>query len=74
MRLFVDDCLLHITITTAADMDKLQSHLQKLEAWQGKCQMEFNPSKCFIMRISKQKNLPTREYIFRNTVLNNVDK
>lgn len=32
--LFADNYLLHITITTAADMDKLHSDLEKKEAWQ----------------------------------------
>ena len=73
-RLFADDCLLHITITTAADMDKLQSDLKTLEKWQDIWQIEFNRSKCFIMCISKQKNPPTREYVFCNTVLNYVGK
>ena len=73
-RLFADDCFLHITITTAADMDKLQSHLKKLEVWQDIWQMEFNLSKGFILCISKQKNPPTREYVFCNTVSNYVDK
>ena len=30
-RLFADDCLIYIFITSAADMDKLQSDLKKLE-------------------------------------------
>jgi len=73
-RLFAYDCLIYISITSAADMDKLQSDLKKLELRQNTWQMEFNPEKCFIMCISKQRNLPFREYTFCNTTLSYVEK
>ena len=61
-------------ITSAADVHKLQSDLQKLELWQSTWQMEFNPEKCFIMCISKQRNPPFSEYTFCNTTLAQVEK
>ena len=73
-RLFADNCLIYISITSAADVHKLQSDLKKLELWQSTWQMEFNPEKCFIMCISKQRNPPFREYTFCNTTLAQVEK
>ena len=69
-RLFADDCLIYMSVTSVADMDKLQSDLKKLELWQ----MEFNPEKCFIMCIFKKRNPPFREYTFCNTTLAYVEK
>ena len=73
-RLFADNCLIYISITSAADVHKLQSDLKKLELWQSTWQMEFNPEECFIMCISKQRNPPFREYTFCNTTLAQVEK
>ena len=39
------DHVIYISITSAADMDKLQSDLKDLELWQNTLQMEFNPEK-----------------------------
>ena len=55
-------------------MDKLQSDLRKVEPRQDTWQMEFNPEKCFIMCISKQRNPPFREYTFCNTTLAYVEE
>ena len=63
-----------MSITSAADMDKLQSDRKKLELWQNTWQMEFNPKKCFIMCIFKQRNPPFRGYTFCNTTLTYVEK
>ena len=59
---------------SVADMDKLQSDRRKLELRQNTWQMEFNPEKCFIMCISKQRNPPFREYTFCNTTLAYVEE
>ena len=47
---------------------------RKLELRQNTWQMEFNPEKCFIMCILKQRNPPFREYTFCNTTLAYVEK
>ena len=52
-RLFADNCLIYISITSPADVHKLQSDLKKLDLWQSTWQVEFNPEKFFIMCISK---------------------
>ena len=54
-------------------MNKLQSDLCKLEQWQNTWQMEFNPTKCFLMCISLKKDPPHRTYMFCNTALAYVD-
>ena len=45
VRLFADDALLFGVITDKFGCDVLQDDLYKLELWQEKGQMKFNPSK-----------------------------
>ena len=71
-RLFADDCLIYIRYLCCR-YGQIQSDLKKLELWQNTWQMEFNPEKCFIMCISKQRNPPSREYTFCNTTLAYVE-
>ena len=49
VRLFADDALLYVTTCCDEDTADLQDDLHRLEDWQQKWQMEFNPSKCKIM-------------------------
>ena len=48
VRLFADDALLYVTICCDEDAADHQDDLHRLEAWQQKWKMEFNPSKCKI--------------------------
>lgn len=61
-----DDCLIHISITPAADMEKLQSELKKLEIRQNTWQKEFNPEKRFIMYIQTEKSTFWRIYFLQH--------
>ena len=60
VRLFADDCLLYRPIRSRADQEQLQRDLSALQAWADKWGMNFNPSKCFILRVNrpKSKGLP----------------
>ena len=68
-RLFADDCLLYTTIINpVSDGQLLQNDLVKLESWQNKWQMEFNPKKCSTICISLKKDVP-----LSGQVLDNID-
>ncbi|CAB4022099.1 Hypothetical predicted protein, partial [Paramuricea clavata] len=54
--LFTDDVLVYGVIVGDAECDQLQNDLIKLEQWQLKWQMEFNPTKCKVIRISTKKS------------------
>ena len=58
IRLFADDALLYTIISSGEDTIDLQDDLRRLEIWQQKWQMEFNPSKCKIMCITTKRNPP----------------
>ena len=46
IRLFADDALLYGIVSSVENGDQLQEDLRKLEVWQSKWQMSFNPAKC----------------------------
>ena len=61
-RLFADDSLLYCKIKTVEDTRTLQEDLRKLEQWESDWQMQFNPGKCEVIRISRRKNLIQATY------------
>ena len=46
VRLFADDTIVYLTITSDTDADYLQEDLDKLAEWEGKLKMAFHPDKC----------------------------
>ena len=61
-RLFADDSLVYRVINSIDDQVLLQEDLRNLEKWASDWGMVFNPSKCYVMPISKGQNL--RPYIY----------
>ena len=62
IRLFADDTILYIVIEATSDADKLQSDLDAIEQWAQKWLMQCNPSKCFVMRITRKSNPIVYDY------------
>ena len=73
VRLFADDALVYATICCNENTAVLQDDLYRLEIWQQKWQMEFNPTKCKIMCFSTKRNPPKREYVFCGQILEQVE-
>ena len=73
VRLFADDCLVYRTIDNPSDQQILQDDLNKLEQWQNKWQMNFNPSKCYILSISSKKCFKSPVYTLCNQPLKHVN-
>ena len=48
ITLFADNALLYGIVSSDVDSDQLQENLKKLEVWQSKWQMSFNPVKSTI--------------------------
>jgi hypothetical protein len=46
VRLFADDTIAYLAVTSEADAVDLQSNLNKLGIWERKWKMEFHPDKC----------------------------
>jgi hypothetical protein len=50
VRLFADDTIVYLTITSDTDVEYLQD-LDKLAEWEGKWKMAFHPDKCNVLTI-----------------------
>ena len=59
VRLFADDTAVYLAITKPAESQQLQdNHI--LQDWEHEWDMEFNPSKCHVMRVTRSRlPLPT---------------
>ena len=71
-RLFADDCVIYSKGKTKDHLQQLQQDLSKLEEWQNKWLMEFNATKCFIMKITNKKDPPTTKFSFCGQTLTEV--
>ena len=54
VRLFADDTIVYLTITSDTDAEYLQD-LDKLAEWEGKWKMAFHPDKCNVLTIIRKK-------------------
>jgi hypothetical protein len=55
IRLFADDSLLYLAISTKDDCKRLQQDLDRMVNWTKTWQMIFNPLKCYGLKITKKK-------------------
>jgi hypothetical protein len=57
-KLFADDTKVYRELTVLeSDMQTLQSDLDRMTQWTNSWQLNFNPDKCEVMRISHRKDL-----------------
>jgi hypothetical protein len=73
VRLFADDTIAYLAVTSEADTVDLQSNLNKLGIWKKKWKMEFHPYKCNVLAISKKANLIKFEYKLHGQTLKSVN-
>jgi hypothetical protein len=73
VRLFADDCVLYREIKNEFDSTSLQEDLDKLVTWEKKWQMQFNPSKCFVMRLTHARSPNQFNYKLGDSILQEVD-
>jgi len=72
-RLFADDCLVYREINSASDQDKLQKDLTILENWSTKWGMQFNPSKCTILKITRKQSPLLKFYSLNGVILQHAN-
>ena len=73
-RLFADDCLIYHIIQNQSDHQVLQDDLKQLETWQQQWLMQFNPSKCTVIRMTSIRRKPKIfDYTLCGQILNPVD-
>ena len=59
VRLFADDTALYLAISSTTESEVLQTDLASLEQWEKMWDMQFNPSKCQVLQITKRQNPST---------------
>ena len=57
VRLFADDTAVYLTIGGAEEGKVLQIDLDRLSVWDDRWDMEFNPSKCQVVRVTSSRTL-----------------
>ena len=55
VRLFADEIAVYLTVGGSDDGTVLQKNLDKLSAWKSQWNMEFNPSKCKVARVTNAR-------------------
>ena len=71
IRLFADDCPMYRQIQNVNDQTILQQDLDYLHHWAVRWGMTFNPSKCYIMHITRGRQLD-KFYQIWGTILSTV--
>ena len=69
VRLFADDTAVYLTIGGAEDGMLLQNDLDRLSVWEDRWDMEFNPSKCQVVRVTSSRNPFNFPYTLHGQVL-----
>ena len=64
VRLFADDTVVYAAISRMDDSLALQRDLDTLHLWEDKWDMEFNPSKCQVLQITRARSpIPTKYFL-----------
>ena len=73
VRLFADDTAVYLTVTSSEDANTLQADLDTLQEWERTWDMEFNPSKCQILHITRSRQPLQSQYTLHGQFLESVD-
>ena len=73
VRLFADDTVIYLTIKSESDCRQLQDDLHSLKKWESDWCMEFNRSKCNVIRVTRRRTLFKFQYKLHGKVPETVD-
>ena len=73
VRLFADDMVVYLTVSGLQDSQVFQSDLDSLQCWERTWDMEFNPSKCQVLHITRSRKPVMSRYFMHNRELESVD-
>ena len=68
VRFFADDTAIYITINNHSDSDTVQQDIDTLQTWERLWDMDFNPSKCQVLHISKSRHPVQHIYMLHGQV------
>ena len=66
VRLFADDTAMYLCISSLSEANTLQEDLCKLEQWEEDWDMNFNPAKCQVLRVTRLKSPIPSKYFLHN--------
>lgn len=66
IRVFADDCIIYLELSSAKSPEQHQSDLDSLSVWAGKWQVRFNWSKCYRMHITRSRSPVITTYFLNN--------
>ena len=69
VRLFADDTAMYLAISSTTEGQVLQTDLACLEQWEKMWDMQFNPSKCQVLHITRKVKPLNTKYILHNVDL-----
>ena len=72
VRLFADDTALYLKFSKSLTPSILQQDLQHLESWEKAWDMEFNPSKCQVIHITRSRRPAQNKYYLHGVLLEAV--
>jgi len=72
-RLFADDTVIYRRITSHGDADALQSDINALQQWTDTWLMQFNASKCQVLRVTLKRKPVQTSYTISGQALEEVD-
>ena len=72
VKLFADDTAAYLAINKLADSEQLQADLDILQEWEITWDMQFNPSKCKVIHITRSRSLLPTKYTLRGETLEAV--
>ena len=73
VRLFADDTAVYLTVQDPNDSERLQSDLNVLKECKKKWDMEFNPSKCQVLHITRSRDPIRYNYTMHGQTLESVE-
>ena len=72
VRLFADDTAMYLALSSHIEGQVLQNDLLSLEKWEKMWDMNFNPSKCQVLHVTRLKTPIETKYFLHNTMLDSV--
>ena len=72
VRLFADDTLVYLTVSTHEDAAILQTYLDLLGKWEDKWMMEFHPAKCQVLSVTRKHQPILHNYTLHGVTLQHV--
>ena len=73
IALFADDAKCYTNVKTSSDCERLQADLNALVSWSNTWQLNFHPSKCQVITMSRRRKPVVFDYIMDGNSLSKID-